>query len=235
MSSLTSMIRSALPEIISRLRETEDPADGIADALPLMIAVHKECEAMNRLPPVFVVNLVPSLTPPQDPVFTCAVELFSPDNPAASSLVVVTVDPLPPRDKEFWPIQVTAKDGTTVTVWTATYSRRVIVCCERWLRLLARPAAAPPVAAAPPAPPVAPGPAVGPPGPGNAAGYLACADLARRHGVPEDRLRKVLERWRHDHDDGYMDIPNPKPRTAKYLYLETAVMPILARMKNRSS
>lgn len=62
---------------------------------------------------------------------------------------------------------------------------------------------------------------------------LSAPELARLYGVDPDRLRKRLERWRMDHDTGYIEVDfgSRAPREAKYLYQVSAVQPILERLR----
>jgi len=56
-------------------------------------------------------------------------------------------------------------------------------------------------------------------------GWLSAADLAIRFGIPLGSLRKRLERWRHNHADGWMEVSSTEraPRDPKFLYRLDAV------------
>ena len=49
---------------------------------------------------------------------------------------------------------------------------------------------------------------------------LSPRELASKHGVDAGALRKRLDRWRYEHDAGYVEVSNPAPREPKYLYDE---------------
>lgn len=56
-------------------------------------------------------------------------------------------------------------------------------------------------------------------------------DLAGKYGVDAGALRRRLERWRYEHDAGYVEVSNRTPRQPKYFYDESAVMPIIEALK----
>ncbi len=60
-------------------------------------------------------------------------------------------------------------------------------------------------------------------------------ELANKHDIDNEALRKRLDRWRYDHDTGYVEVSNPTPREPKYLYDESAVMPVIDAMKAKSA
>jgi hypothetical protein len=69
----------------------------------------------------------------------------------------------------------------------------------------------------------------GQPPSGNA--KLSPRELASKHGVDAGALRKRLDRWRYEHDAGYIEVSNPAKNEPKYLYDESAVMPVIEAMK----
>ena len=66
-------------------------------------------------------------------------------------------------------------------------------------------------------------------------GWYSQPDLAKKYNVPEDALRKRLERFRHQHDDGWQEMPNPRANEAKYIYRGDAVMNIIKGLKEKSA
>lgn len=58
------------------------------------------------------------------------------------------------------------------------------------------------------------------------------AALAEKHDVPAEALRKRLERWRLDHDSGYMELKDRKPRDPHYVYQEDVVMSVIQSLKD---
>jgi hypothetical protein len=89
--------------------------------------------------------------------------------------------------------------------------------------------------------PAAP-PAANPPGtaaePSAATGAgkakLSPRELADKYGVGSAALRGRLDRWRYEHDAGYVEVSNPKRNEPKYLYDESAVMPLIEALKAKS-
>ena len=67
---------------------------------------------------------------------------------------------------------------------------------------------------------------------GNA--KLSPRELASKHGVAQRALEARLERWRYEHDTGYVEVSNPVRNKPKYLYDESAVMPVIEAMKAKS-
>jgi hypothetical protein len=65
------------------------------------------------------------------------------------------------------------------------------------------------------------------------AGMLNYVDLAKKHGIPKEPLRKALAVWKLDHDTGYCEVSNPKRNQPKDLFDENAVMPVITKVKNR--
>jgi hypothetical protein len=74
-------------------------------------------------------------------------------------------------------------------------------------------------------------PAAATPSDPEPAAKLSPSDLARKHGVSGEALRKRLDRWRYEHDAGYHEVANPKRNEPKYLYDESAVMPVIDALK----
>ena len=62
-------------------------------------------------------------------------------------------------------------------------------------------------------------------------GKLTPSDLAHKYDVPLAPLRKRLDRWRYEHDTGYSEVHNPKRNEPRYLYDESAVMPVIDALK----
>jgi hypothetical protein len=60
---------------------------------------------------------------------------------------------------------------------------------------------------------------------------LSPAELAKKHDVPHDRLRKRLDRWRYEHDSGYVEVSNAARNEPRYLYDESAVMSVISGLK----
>ncbi len=59
---------------------------------------------------------------------------------------------------------------------------------------------------------------------------LSCPDIAAQCGVNEDALRRRLERWRRDHDQGWHEVQNHGPREPRYLYQVGAIADIIDDM-----
>jgi hypothetical protein len=59
-------------------------------------------------------------------------------------------------------------------------------------------------------------------------------ELAEKYGVDGGCLRKRLDRWRYDHDTGYIEVSNAAKNEPKYLYDEAAVMPVIENLKDKS-
>jgi hypothetical protein len=60
---------------------------------------------------------------------------------------------------------------------------------------------------------------------------LSVAELAGYFGVPQEALRKRLERWRKEHDDGWVETTNRKTRDPSYLYEVGAVRPVIEELR----
>ena len=60
---------------------------------------------------------------------------------------------------------------------------------------------------------------------------LSPRELASKHGVDAGALRKRLDRWRYEHDAGYVEVSNAARNEPKYLYDESAVMPVIEALK----
>lgn len=63
------------------------------------------------------------------------------------------------------------------------------------------------------------------------AGKLSPRDLADKYLVPFGALRKRLNRWRYEHDAGYSEVSNAAKNEPKFLYDESAVMPVIDALK----
>jgi hypothetical protein len=66
---------------------------------------------------------------------------------------------------------------------------------------------------------------------GASGAKISASDLAKKHFVNADNLRKRLDRWRRDHDAGYIEVANPASREPNYLYDESAVLSVITAMK----
>ncbi len=62
---------------------------------------------------------------------------------------------------------------------------------------------------------------------------LSPSDLAQRYGVNAEALRKRLDRWRYVHDAGYAEVSNAARNEPKYLYDESAVLPVIEALKSK--
>ena len=60
-------------------------------------------------------------------------------------------------------------------------------------------------------------------------------DLAEKHKINHEALRKRLERWRFEHDSGYIEVSNPRRNEPRYLYDETAVMPVIEDVRKNET
>lgn len=67
-------------------------------------------------------------------------------------------------------------------------------------------------------------------------GFLTAPEIARRHRVKLEPLRKRLERWRAAHldDDTWIEIADRKQRRPKYLFKVEAVLPIVNALQQGS-
>jgi len=64
-------------------------------------------------------------------------------------------------------------------------------------------------------------------------GWLSPADIAKKYGLNQDSLRKRLDRFRRNHADGWMEVPNSErtQRGPKYLYREDAIKSVIDDMQ----
>jgi len=62
---------------------------------------------------------------------------------------------------------------------------------------------------------------------------LSPRELASKHGVDAGALRQRLDRWRHDHDAGYVEVSNAARNEPKYLYDEASVMLVIEALKTK--
>ncbi len=64
-------------------------------------------------------------------------------------------------------------------------------------------------------------------------GWMSPKDLAIKHGLPCEALRKKLGRWRLQNGKGWMEVPASErgPRDAKFLYQPAAVKEVIDAMK----
>ncbi len=65
--------------------------------------------------------------------------------------------------------------------------------------------------------------------PGSA--KLSPRELAIKYGVDSAALRKRLDRWWYAHDAGYVEVSNAAKNEPRYLYDESAVMPVIEALK----
>lgn len=69
----------------------------------------------------------------------------------------------------------------------------------------------------------------------NPSSYLSATDLARHYGLPQDVVRKRLDRWRARHFDGWQEVTERKPREPKHRYQVAAVEGIITEMLQSTS
>ena len=64
--------------------------------------------------------------------------------------------------------------------------------------------------------------------------FVAISELATKHKVPAEALRKRLYRWRKHHLDGWHEVERSArgSRGAKFMYQESAVIGIIRDMKS---
>ena len=67
------------------------------------------------------------------------------------------------------------------------------------------------------------------------AGRMSARELASKYDVDPVALRSRLDRWRRDHDAGYIESTDPARNEPKYLYDESAVMPIIDALKTSAT
>ncbi len=65
-------------------------------------------------------------------------------------------------------------------------------------------------------------------------GYLSSRDLAKRFHVPEESLRKALQRWRRKNDKGFIESADRRAHAPTYLYSIVAVWSIVEGLRLRS-
>lgn len=65
-------------------------------------------------------------------------------------------------------------------------------------------------------------------------GWLAPADIAKKYGLKKENLRKRLDRFRHNHADGWMEVPKSErtQRGPKFLYREDAINQLISAMRS---
>lgn len=71
------------------------------------------------------------------------------------------------------------------------------------------------------------------PAPQPSNGYYSYAELADRHDVDKDRLRKRLDRWRKDTFNGWRETTERTSTEARYVYQESAVTGVITALKKR--
>jgi hypothetical protein len=59
-------------------------------------------------------------------------------------------------------------------------------------------------------------------------------ELAEKHGVDPEKLRKRLDTWRQTHHDAFIETESAgrRPRDPRFLYDEEAVMPVILALQN---
>jgi hypothetical protein len=62
-------------------------------------------------------------------------------------------------------------------------------------------------------------------------GFLTSTQLAKKHRVNAEALRKRLERWKRTHPDDWQEVANRRSKEAQYLFRESAVLPIIKKLK----
>ena len=63
---------------------------------------------------------------------------------------------------------------------------------------------------------------------------LSPRELASKHGIALRALQGRLERWRREHDAGYVEVSNARKNEPKYLYDESTVKPVIDALKAKS-
>jgi len=69
--------------------------------------------------------------------------------------------------------------------------------------------------------------------PGSA--KMSPRELATKYGINAEALRKRLDHWRYDHDAGYVEVSNAARNEPRYLYDESAVMPIIDALRAKAA
>ena len=64
---------------------------------------------------------------------------------------------------------------------------------------------------------------------------LSPRELAEKYSVPYGSLRKRLDRWRYDHDTGFIEVSNAAKNEPKFLYDESAVKPVIESLNVKSA
>jgi hypothetical protein len=62
---------------------------------------------------------------------------------------------------------------------------------------------------------------------------LSPRELADKYQVACNALRKRLDRWRYEHDAGYVEVSNARNNEPKYLYDEVAVLSVIDTLKSK--
>jgi hypothetical protein len=60
---------------------------------------------------------------------------------------------------------------------------------------------------------------------------LSCAQLAKRFGVPAEPLRKRLERFQKESDEGWVEVENRRRNQPRYLYRVGAVRHLVSGLR----
>jgi hypothetical protein len=63
--------------------------------------------------------------------------------------------------------------------------------------------------------------------------HFTCKDLAKKHGVSPEALRKRLDRFRKNSMNGWKEVENPHSREARFIFSEKHVRPIIEDLKQR--
>ncbi len=70
--------------------------------------------------------------------------------------------------------------------------------------------------------------------PRKVSGMMSIRDLAEKHRVDQQILRKALERWRLNHDDGYSEVTTRRQNEPRFLFEESAILPVIDGIKRRT-
>lgn len=68
----------------------------------------------------------------------------------------------------------------------------------------------------------------------GAKGYLSCSDLAEKHNLNAEALRKRLSRWRKNNGDGWVENSEGGSRKPTVLFQESAVETVISKLKKAS-
>ncbi len=60
---------------------------------------------------------------------------------------------------------------------------------------------------------------------------LSAAEIARLIGGNKEAVKKRLERWRHEHAEGWFEVPNPSPNAPRIVYRWGSVRDVVAYLR----